>query len=59
MKGNVSFEEKVQLNIQKAFDVTAQWLRSQHKAKIKKSQPPSFIENSSKFLRFRLESNIN
>ena len=44
MKGNVSFEEKVQLNIQKAFDVTAQWLRSQHKAKIKKSQPPSFIE---------------
>lgn len=44
MKGNVSFEENVQLGIQKAFDVTMQWLRSQHKAKIKTSRPPSFIE---------------
>ena len=44
MKGNVSFEEKLQIDIQKAFDVTMQWLKSQYKAKIKTSQPPSFIE---------------
>jgi len=44
MKGNVSFEEKLQIDIQKAFDVTIQWIKSQHKAKIKTSQPPSFIE---------------
>ncbi|KKN11623.1 hypothetical protein LCGC14_1024640 [marine sediment metagenome] len=44
MKGNVSFEEKLHIDIQKAFDVTMQWLRSQHKAKIKASQPPTFIE---------------
>jgi len=44
MKGNVSFEENFQLGIQKAFDVTMQWMKSQHKAKIKTSRPPSFIE---------------
>ena len=44
MKGNVSYEEKIQLDIQKAFDLTTQWLSSQHKAKIKTSTPPTFIE---------------
>jgi hypothetical protein len=44
MKGNVVYEERIQLNIQKAFDLTEQWMRSQHKAKIKTLNPPTFIE---------------
>ena len=44
MRVNVIYEEKVQLNIQKAFDLSIQWLRGQHKAKVKTSNPPTFIE---------------
>ncbi len=44
MRVNVIYEERLQLNIQKAFDLTKQWLSSQHKAKIKVSNPPTFLE---------------
>lgn len=44
MKVNVIYEEDVQLNIQKSFDLAMQWLRSQHKAKVKISKPHTFIE---------------
>lgn len=44
MKVNVIYEENLQVTIEKAFDLTMQWLRSQHKAKIKVSTPPKFID---------------
>jgi hypothetical protein len=44
MKVNVVYEEKLQINAQKAFDITMQWLSGQHKAKIKTSTPPTFID---------------
>ena len=44
MKVNVIYEENVQLDIQKSFDLAMQWLKSQHKAKVKTSNPPTFIE---------------
>ncbi|MFX0140591.1 MAG: hypothetical protein ACFFDN_43525 [Candidatus Hodarchaeota archaeon] len=40
----MNYEEKFPINIQKAFDLSMQWLNSQHKAKIKTSTPPTFIE---------------
>jgi hypothetical protein len=44
MKISVTFEEKLQIDAQRAFDLTFQWLNGQYKAKIKKSTPPTFIE---------------
>jgi len=44
MKISVIYEEKLQIDAQKAFDLTFQWLNGQYKAKIKKSTPPTFIE---------------
>ncbi|MFX0040931.1 MAG: zinc ribbon domain-containing protein [Promethearchaeota archaeon] len=44
MKISVTYEEKLQIDAQKAFDLTFQWLNGQYKAKIKKSTPPTFIE---------------
>ncbi len=44
MRINVNYEEKLRINIQKAFDITMQWLTTQHKAKIKTSTPPTYIE---------------
>ncbi|MFX1379909.1 MAG: zinc ribbon domain-containing protein [Promethearchaeota archaeon] len=41
---NVIYEEKVQIDVQKAFDLTFQWLNGLQKAKIKASTPPTFIE---------------
>jgi len=43
MKVNVIYEETLQIPISKAFELAMQWLNSQHKAKIKKSTPPTFI----------------
>ena len=44
MKVNVIYEETLQIHVNKAFELVMQWLTSQHKAKIKKSTPPTFIE---------------
>ncbi len=44
MKVSVIYEETLQILINKAFELAIQWLNSQHKAKIKKSTPPTFIE---------------
>ena len=44
MNVNVLYEETFQISIDKAFELAMQWLNSQHKAKIKKSTPPTFIE---------------
>ncbi|MHA2007188.1 MAG: hypothetical protein ACXABO_15755 [Promethearchaeota archaeon] len=44
MKANVVYEENIQIDVGKAFDLTLQWLNGQHKAKIKTSSPPTFIE---------------
>ena len=44
MKVNVIYEETLQIPVNKAFELAMQWLKSQHKAKIKKSTPPTFIE---------------
>jgi len=42
MNVNVLYEENFQISIDKAFELVMQWLNSQHKAKIKKSTPPTF-----------------
>lgn len=44
IKTTVRYENRFAIEIEKAFNLTKQWLASQHKAKIKKSTPPSFIE---------------
>jgi hypothetical protein len=44
MNVNVVYEETVPINIQKAFEISLQWLKGTHKAKIKKLNPPNFIE---------------
>jgi hypothetical protein len=44
MKINVVYEERLQIDAQKAFDLTIQWLNGQYKSKIKTSNPPLFIE---------------
>ena len=44
MNVTVIYEETFQISIDKAFKLAMQWLNSQHKAKIKKSTPPTFIE---------------
>lgn len=44
MKISITYEEKLQIDTQKAFELTQQWLGGQYKAKIKKSTPPTFIE---------------
>jgi len=44
MRVNVIYEENFQIPVEKAFDLTMQWLSSQHKAKIKVSTPPKFID---------------
>ncbi|MHA2179874.1 MAG: zinc ribbon domain-containing protein [Promethearchaeota archaeon] len=44
MRVNVIYEENLQIPVEKAFDLTMQWLSSQHKAKIKVSTPPNFID---------------
>ncbi|MFW9821857.1 MAG: zinc ribbon domain-containing protein [Candidatus Thorarchaeota archaeon] len=44
MRVNVIYEEVLQIPQKKAFEITMQWLSSQHKAKIKSSTPPKFIE---------------
>ena len=38
------YEEKFPINAQKAFELTLQWLKGQHKTKIKTSTPHTFIE---------------
>ncbi|MEJ2296466.1 MAG: zinc ribbon domain-containing protein [Candidatus Lokiarchaeota archaeon] len=44
MRATVNYENRFNINIEKAFNLTSQWLSSQYKAKIKKSRPHSFIE---------------
>lgn len=44
MRVNVIYEENIQIDVKKAFNLTLQWLSGQHKAKIKISSPPTFIE---------------
>ncbi len=44
MKVNVIYEETLQISVDKAFELSMQWVSSQHKAKIKKNNPPTFIE---------------
>ena len=44
MNVNVIYEENVNLNIQKVYQLAYQWLSGTHKAKIKKANPPIFIE---------------
>lgn len=44
MNVNVTYEENVTLNIEKTYEITLQWLNGTHKAKIKKLNPPRFIE---------------
>ncbi|MHA1240164.1 MAG: hypothetical protein ACTSQU_05155 [Promethearchaeota archaeon] len=44
MNVTVIYEETLQISLNKAFKLSMQWLSSQHKAKIKKSTPPTFIE---------------
>ena len=44
MNVNVIYEESLQISVDKAFELSMQWLSSQHKAKIKKNNPPTFIE---------------
>ena len=44
MNVSVIYEENVPLNIEKTYEITLQWLNGTHKAKIKKSNPPKFIE---------------
>ncbi|NVM17657.1 MAG: zinc ribbon domain-containing protein [Candidatus Lokiarchaeota archaeon] len=44
MNINVIYEETLQISVDKAFELSMQWLCGQHKAKIKKSTPPNFIE---------------
>jgi len=43
MRVSVIYEENLQIPVEKAFNLTMQWLSSQHKAKIKVSTPPKFI----------------
>jgi hypothetical protein len=44
MKATVIYEDRFDIGANKAFELTMQWLRSQHKAKIKKTTPYNFIE---------------
>ena len=44
MNVNVIYEETLKISVDKAFELSMQWLSSQHKAKIKKYNPPTFIE---------------
>lgn len=44
MNVTVIYEETLQISVIKAFELAMQWLNGQHKAKIKKSTPPTFIE---------------
>jgi len=44
MNVTVIYEETLQISIDKAFELAIQWITSQHKAKIKKYTPPTFIE---------------
>ena len=44
MNVTVIYEETLQIPIDKAFELAMQWITSQHKAKIKKHIPPTFIE---------------
>ena len=44
MNVTVIYEETLQIPIDKAFELAMQWITSQHKAKIKKHTPPTFIE---------------
>ncbi|MFX1391072.1 MAG: zinc ribbon domain-containing protein [Promethearchaeota archaeon] len=44
MKVNVTYEEKLQIPANKAFNLTMQWLNGQYKSKIKISTPHTYIE---------------
>jgi hypothetical protein len=44
IRPSVIYENRFNLDLNRAFNLANQWLNSQHKAKIKKSTPPSFIE---------------
>jgi hypothetical protein len=44
MNVNLIYEETVPISIQKAFEITTQWLKGTHKPKIKKIMSPNFIE---------------
>jgi len=44
MNVTVNYEETFQIDIEKAYDLTIQWLHSQYKPKIKKTSKPTFIE---------------
>jgi hypothetical protein len=43
LKATVYYEEKLRININKAFDLTLQWLKGQYKVNIKQTSPPTFI----------------
>ena len=44
IKPTVHYENRFKIDIEQVFNLIHQWLNSQHKVKIKKSTPPSFIE---------------
>ncbi|MFW9876900.1 MAG: zinc ribbon domain-containing protein [Candidatus Thorarchaeota archaeon] len=44
MKVNVIYEDSFQIAVERAFELTMQWLKGRHKAKIKESTPPKYIE---------------
>lgn len=44
MNVSVDYEDSLQMNINKTYEVALQWLRNQHKAKIKALSEPTFIE---------------
>ena len=44
MNVTVIYEETLQIPIARAFELAMQWITGQHKAKIKKYTPPTFIE---------------
>ncbi|TFG19324.1 MAG: hypothetical protein EU533_06880 [Promethearchaeota archaeon] len=44
MNVNLVYEENIPINIQRAFDLSLQWLKGTHKAKIKKFTSPTYIE---------------
>jgi len=44
IRTSVSYEGNFKLNIQKAYDLTNQWLNNQYKARIRKNFPLQFIK---------------
>ena len=44
MRATVIYEEKFKIEVNKAFELTLQWLKSQYKVKIKQLSPPTYID---------------